>query len=380
MSSEREASLKPISIRVIGVGGAGGNVIDRLIAGGIRGADLLSANTDRQALHSGQARTQICLGEQATRGLGAGGDPLVGQAAAEESQEQLRLAISGADMVFIVAGMGGGTGTGAAPIIAQVARDMGILSVGMVTRPFAFEGRRRARVAEQGIAQLRTIVDTMIIVPNERLIQAATRTTSVIQAFGLADNVLRYGIQGIIDLISQHGLINVDFADIRAIMSEAGTALLGIGVGSGPDRVVDAVRRAMACPLLEGRIEGTSRLLLNITGGSDLGLFEVNRGAELAVRTIDREANIIFGATINPQLPEGKVKVTLVATGFTAPAEARPRQHSAAAPAQPADQGQQPGSAVGQLERAPARQPAQAGRPTDNPDDIPPFLLRFRRS
>jgi cell division protein FtsZ len=362
MHSEQENSVKPISIRVIGVGGAGGNVVGRLLEGAFQGAQLITVNTDLQALQGARSAAQICLGEKSTRGLGAGGDPLVGQTAAEESRAQLQEALSGADMAFIVAGMGGGTGTGAAPVIAQVARELGVLTVGMVTRPFGFEGRRRAKVAEQGIAQLRTIADTIIIVPNERIVQASSRTTSVSQAFGLADSVLRYGIQGIIDLIAQHGMINVDFADIRTIMSEAGSALLGIGVGSGVDRTVEAVRRAMSCPLLEGRIEGARRLLLNITGGDDLGLLEVNRGAELASRTIDHDANIIFGAIIDPALPKGKVKATLVATGFSTSPE------------------------------PPARRPIQALKsvptlaapcpvlPEADTIDMPPFLLRLLRS
>jgi cell division protein FtsZ len=350
----QEGGPRQIAIRVVGVGGAGGSVVDRLIAGGLKGTDLIAVNTDIQALRGARATTRICIGEACTRGLGAGGDPLVGQEAAEESRSLMRAALAGADMVFIVAGMGGGTGTGAAPVVAQVARELGALTVGVVTRPFGFEGQRRAKVAEQGIAQLRTIADTIIIVPNERIVQAAARSTSVIQAFSLADGVLRYGIQGLVDLITSHGMINVDFADIRAIMSESGPALLGIGVGDGADRAVEAVRRAMACPLLEGRIDGAHRLLLNITGGEDLGLLEINRAAEIAARAIDREANIIFGAMIDPALPSGKVKVTLVATGFAGAPAAPARQHTPAI-------------------RQPALIPAEAGTL-----DTPPFLLRLR--
>ncbi len=380
MSNEEEGILKPISIKVIGVGGAGGNVIERLVASGMRGADLMVANTDRQALCGARATTQLSLGDTYTRGLGAGGDPLVGQAAAEESQAQLYAALAGADMVFIVAGMGGGTGTGAAPVIAQIARELGALTVAMVTRPFAFEGRRREGVAEQGIAQLRAIADTIIIVPNERLVQASSRGTSVVQAFGLADNVLRLGIQGIIDLIVQHGMINVDFADIRAIMSEAGAALLGIGVGSGADRTAEAVRRAMSCPLLEGRIEGAHRLLLNITGDDQIGMLEINRGAELVARTVDREANIIFGAMIDPTLPEGKIKVTLVATGFSPTPEIAVRQRAPTL-AVPVLRGEPQLSAAGAyaLQSAPAL-PAARLAGGDEQIDLPPFLLRFRRS
>jgi cell division protein FtsZ len=381
MTIEHEDSLRPIAIRVVGVGGAGGNVVDRLIAGGIRGAEMIAINTDVQALQAARAPTRISLGEKCTRGLGAGGNPMIGQEAAEESQAQLREALAGADMVFIVAGMGGGTGTGAAPVVAQVAREMGLLTVGVVTRPFDFEGRRRAKVAEQGIAQLRTIVDTIVIVPNERLIQASSRTTSMVQAFGLADTVLRYGIQGLVDLISQHGMINVDFADIRTIMGESGPALLGIGVGTGPDRAVEAVRRAMACPLLEGRVEGARRLLLNLTGGEDLGLFEVNRAAELVSRVIDSEANIIFGAMIDPGLQGGKVKATLVATGFSgAPAaKAPPRRPALSEPEQPVRAELQLSAAGLQaLKNAPAFTMPSPGHPTPDPIDLPPFLMRFR--
>ncbi|MEI7770292.1 MAG: cell division protein FtsZ [Chloroflexales bacterium] len=381
ISAQEESGVRQIAIRVVGVGGAGGNVIDRLIAGGLKGADLIAVNTDTQALQGSRATTQICLGVQCTRGLGAGGNPQVGQVAAEESQNQLREALAGADMVFIVAGMGGGTGTGAAPVVAQIARDLGALTVGVVTRPFAFEGQRRAKVAEQGIAQLRTIADTIIIVPNERLIQASSRTTSMVQAFGMADSVLRYGIQGLVDLIVQHGLINVDFADIRAIMGESGPALLGIGVGDGADRATEAVRRAMSCPLLEGRIEGARRLLLNITGGEDLGLFEINRAAELATRTIDSEANIIFGAMIDPTLPRGKVKATLVATGFGGAPAAAARRPAPAETGQIAHAERQVSAAgIQALQRAPALNLSPSGPSEADRIDLPPFLLRFHRS
>lgn len=306
----------PVKIRVVGVGGAGGNVIDRLAGERIPSVDTLVVNTDRQALGASRATRHLVLGETVTRGLGAGGDPLVGRQAAEESAASLRERLRGADMVFIAAGMGGGTGTGAAPIVARVARELGALCVALVTRPFSFEGRRRAQIATRGIATLREVADTLIIVPNDRLIQAATRSTSIREAFDMADTVLRLGVQGIAELMVQRGLINVDFADVRAVMERAGMALLGIGAARGHNRVVEALRRATACPLLEGRLEGARRLLLNITGGNDLGLLEVHNAAELVARTIDPDANIIFGATIDPTLTSGLVKVTLVATGF----------------------------------------------------------------
>ncbi len=372
-------SAPAIGIKVVGVGGAGGNVVDRLAGQRIAAVDTLAVNTDRQALKAGRAKRLICLGESLTRGLGAGGDPAVGQQAAEASTEALFSALRGADLVFIAAGMGGGTGTGAAPVVAEVARQLGALTVALVTRPFEFEGRRRARVAEQGLAELRAVADTVIVVPNDRLLQAAARTTTVTEAFAMADSVLRHGVQSIADMVTRHGLINVDFADVRAIMGEAGPALLGIGLGRGPDRVVEAARRAMACPLLEGRLDGASRLLLNITGGEDLGLLEVQRAAELIARTVDPDANIIFGAVIDPILTGGQVRVTLVATGFSLDAPAVPRRTYA--DPQPAlleksrrDAGPAPGQAVLPSPMAPKLTPAPGGDSLD----IPPFLLRFR--
>ncbi|WP_129633380.1 cell division protein FtsZ [Candidatus Oscillochloris fontis] len=371
--------LKPITIKVIGVGGAGGNVIVRLLGSGMQGADLITVNTDYQALQVAHTATQICLGETTTRGLGAGGDPAVGQLAAQESQRYLRQALDGADMVFVVAGMGGGTGTGAAPVVAKIAREMGALTVGIVTRPFKFEGNRRANVAEQGISQLRTVADTIITIPNDRIVQASARTTSITQAFGMADQVLHFGIQGIIDLITRHGMINVDFADIRTIMSEAGSALLGIGVGNGANRTADAVRRAMACPLLEGRIEGASRLLLNIAANDDIGLFEIHHGAEMVAKAVDANANIIFGAMIDPSLPPGMVKATLVATGFRAtppPDPTKPtRLLKRIAPRQPSVP--MPPSPPAQPHIPPVTPAAAASAAAQF--DVPPFLMRANR-
>ncbi|NWF81355.1 MAG: cell division protein FtsZ [Chloroflexi bacterium] len=363
----------PVKIRVVGVGGAGGNVIDGLAAERIPAVDTLALNTDRQALEAGRASHRLALGETLTRGLGAGGDPRVGRQAAEESVALLHERLRGADMVFIAAGMGGGTGTGAAPIVAQVARDLGALCVALVTRPFAFEGRRRAQIAEQGIAQLRLAADTLIIVPNDRLIQAAARTTSMREAFGMADAVLRLGVQGLADLLSQRGLINVDFADVRTIMEQAGPALLGIGVAQGHDRVVEAVRRAMACPLLEGRLEGARRLLLNITGGNDLGLLEVHRAAELVARAVDPDANIIFGATIDPGHGSDLVKATLVATGFSERPASRPGRAAWLPPGV---------TLSGPRAADPAAGPPDgpAGATFADPLDVPPFLNRFKRS
>lgn len=355
-----------VAISVVGVGGAGGNVVDHMAGSLTPAVTTLALNTDRQALGASRARRRVVLGEEATRGLGAGGDPGVGNRAAEESADAIRASLRGADLVFLAAGLGGGTGTGAAPVVAAIARELGALTVALVTRPFGFEGRRRAAVAEQGIAQLRAIADTVVVIPNDRLVQLSARTTSITDAFGRADSVLRLGVQGVADLMLQRGLINVDFADVRAVMGEAGPALLGIGVGQGTDRAVEAARRAMACPLLEGRLDGARRLLLNISGGEDLGLLEVHRAAELVGRTVDPDANIIFGAALDPSLKAGYVKVTLVATGFSeAPAECRDPDARWSA---------QPRPAV-EAVAAPATAPAP---PDPRSLDIPPFLLRFR--
>ncbi|WP_129671305.1 cell division protein FtsZ [Candidatus Chloroploca sp. Khr17] len=356
-----------LRIRVIGVGGAGGNVINCLVKHRMAAIDTLAANTDRQALSGGRAGGLICLGENLTRGLGAGGNPEVGRHAAEESLKALTAALRGADMVFIAAGMGGGTGTGAAPIVAEVARELGALTVALVTRPFSFEGRRRARTAEEGLEALRAVADTVIVVPNDRLLQVAGRSTTVRESFSMADAVLRHGVQGIADLVTNHGLINVDFADVRTIMSEAGPALLGIGSAQGADRAVEAARRAMACPLLEGRLEGASRLLLHVSGDEDLGLFEVERVAEMVARTIDPDANIILGATIDPTMNNGSVKVTLVATGFSLQ-EPVPLAQPYAMP-----------SRINQVKpRAAPTEPVSVRE--QDALDIPPFLKRFRQA
>jgi cell division protein FtsZ len=344
-----------VAISVVGVGGAGGNVVDHMAGGLSSPVTTVALNTDRQALGASRAARRVVLGEASARGMGAGGDPGAGQRAAEESAGAIHESLRGADLVFIAAGLGGGTGTGAAPVVAAIARELGALTVALVTRPFGFEGRRRAAVAEQGIAQLRAIADTVVVVPNDRLVQLAARTTSIAEAFGRADSVLRLGVQGIADLMLQRGLINVDFADVRAVMGEAGPALLGIGVGQGPDRTVEAARRAMACPLLEGRLEGARRLLLNISGGDDLGLLEVHRAAELVGRTLDPDANIIFGAALDPSLKAGLVKVTLVATAFGEPRGPEARQPVAVLP-----------------------RPVAAAAPDPQSLDMPPFLLRFR--
>jgi len=302
-------------IKVVGVGGGGQNAINRMIDAGLQGVEFAALNTDAQALTMSNASVKLRIGEKLTRGLGAGSNPEIGQKAAEESREEIRALLEGADMVFVTAGMGGGTGTGGAPIVAEVAREVNALTVGVVTRPFAFEGRKRQQQAEQGIEKLRDKVDTLIVIPNDRLLQVAEKRTSILDAFKLADDVLRQGVQGISDLITVPGLINLDFADVRTIMDSAGSALMGIGVCTGEDRAVKAAKAAVSSPLLEASIEGARGILLNITGSSNLGLFEVNDAAEIIAEAADPEANIIFGAVIDETLRD-EVRVTVIATGF----------------------------------------------------------------
>jgi cell division protein FtsZ len=295
----------------------------------------MAVNTDLQALRFSCAPTRVHIGDTLTRGLGSGGNPSVGQQAACETQDTLYSQLKGADLVFIAAGMGGGTGTGAAPVVASTARELGALTIAAVTRPFSFEGRRRQRVAEQGIEDLRAAVDTLIIIPNDRLLEAAARSTTVREAFSLADSVLRQGIQGISDVIVHHGLINVDFNDVRAIMTQGGSALMAIGVGHGEQRTVEAVHRALASPLLEIGIEGARGVLFNVTGGEDLGLLEVHEAADIVARAVDPDANIMFGAVIDPDFPPGQVKITIVATGFESGRVAQRRRSFPGLTAQP---------------------------------------------
>ena len=302
-------------IKVIGVGGAGNNAVNRMVEMGITGVDFIAVNTDKQALGVSKAGVKIQIGEKITRGLGAGSDPLIGEKSAEESREQIAAALNGADMVFVTAGMGGGTGTGAAPIVAQVAKELEILTVAVVTKPFTFEGKKRMQSAERGIASLKDKVDTLIVIPNDRLLQNAERKTSMIDAFTKSDEVLRQGVQGISDLITGIGLINLDFADVKTIMYDTGMAHMGIGRASGENRAEEAAKAAINSPLLESSIEGARGVLLNITGGKDLGIFEVNTAAELVQKSIDPEANIIFGAVIDESMQD-EIAVTVIATGF----------------------------------------------------------------
>jgi len=303
-------------IKVVGVGGGGTNAVNRMVDAGLRGVEFISCNTDAQALAMCDADIKLNIGHELTKGLGAGSNPEVGQSAAAESRDEIKEALKGADMVFVTAGEGGGTGTGAAPVIAEIAKtEIGALTVGVVTRPFAFEGTQRARQAQEGIAKLREHVDTLIVIPNEKLLATVERRTTILDAFREADNVLRQGVQGITDLITIPGLINLDFADVRTIMRDAGSALMGIGTAGGENRAAQAAKIAISSPLLEESVEGAMGILLNITGGNDLGLFEVNEAAEIVQSAADANSNIIFGAVIDDSMRE-EVRVTVIATGF----------------------------------------------------------------
>lgn len=305
------------SIKVVGVGGAGSAAINRMVDAGVDGVEFIAINTDAQALHHSRAKKKIHIGKEATRGLGAGADPTMGQTAAEESIEEIRDALAGADMVFVTIGAGGGTGSGAGHIVAKVAKDSGALVVGFATKPFAFEGDKRRRNAETAIDRLKEAVDTLITIPNDRLLQTIDRQTPLLEAFKVADDVLRQGVQGISDLITVHGLINLDFADVKTVMSNAGSALMGIGRASGEDRAVKAAQQAIESPLLEVSIDGARGILFNVIGGNDMSMHEINAAAESITKAADPDANIIFGATINPEI-DGEMILTVVATGFDA--------------------------------------------------------------
>lgn len=306
---------KNAQIKVIGIGGGGSNAVNRMIDAGLKGINYIAINTDKQALAGSKAETKIQIGEKLTKGLGAGANPEMGTKAAEENIEDLIQFMSGCDMVFITAGMGGGTGTGAAPVIAKAAKEMGILTVGVVTRPFTFEGRKRREHAEQGIKFLKKYVDSLVVVPNDKLLQVADKNTSMVQAFSMADEVLKQGVQGISDLIAEAGLINLDFADVKTVMSNRGIAHMGVGRGKGDTRVADAVRDAIESPLLETSINGAKAILLNIMGGYDLGMLEVNEAADQIEQAADEDAIVIFGASIKEELKD-EIIITVIATGF----------------------------------------------------------------
>jgi cell division protein FtsZ len=344
-------------LKVVGVGGGGSNAVNRMVDAGLSGVEFVAVNTDAQALLVVDADVKVQIGGESTRGLGAGADPEVGKAAAHESRDELKEVVKGADMVFVTAGEGGGTGTGGAPIVAEIARELGALTVGVVTRPFGFEGRRRAEQAHRGIEELRDRVDTLIVIENDRLLQVVEKRTSIIEAFRMADDILRQGVQGITDLITVPGIVNLDFADVRAIMNEAGSALMGIGAASGENRAAEAAHTAVSSPLLESSIEGATGILLNVTGPADMGLFEVNEAAEVVTSAADQNANVIFGAVIDESL-EDEVRVTVIATGFGAGAMRRRRR-------------------IEVEEEAPARRPEPEEQPFDVPSDVlevPSFL------
>jgi cell division protein FtsZ len=358
------------NIKVIGVGGGGGNAVNRMIASDVSGIEFWTTNTDAQALTQAQASKRLQIGQKLTRGLGAGGNPAIGQKAAEESRDEIATALEGADLVFITAGMGGGTGTGAAPIVAEIAKEMGALTVGVVTRPFLFEGRRRTSQAEQGIEALKGRVDTLIIIPNNKLLEVIPEQTPMQEAFRYADDVLRQGVQGISDIILIPGLINVDFADVRAVMADAGSALMGIGVSSGKSRAREAAIAAISSPLLECSIEGARGVVFNITGGSDLTLHEVNAAAETIYEVVDPNANIIFGAVIDDRL-QGEVRLTVIATGFTGEMQGTPPQNvanSRVVTPPPRRQAPQP----------PVKEPTPVEPKEKSGLDIPEFLQRRR--
>jgi cell division protein FtsZ len=350
-------------IKVVGVGGGGTNAVSRMVDAGLRGVEFIAANTDAQALAMCDADIKLNIGHESTKGLGAGANPEVGFAAAAESRDDIKEALKGADMVFVTAGEGGGTGTGAAPVIAEIAKnEIGALTVGVVTRPFEFEGSQRGRQAIEGIERLREVVDTLIVIPNEKLLAVVERRTSMLDAFREADNVLRQGVQGITDLITIPGLINLDFADVRTIMHDAGSALMGIGTGGGEARCADAARAAISSPLLEESVDGATGILLNITGGKDLGLFEVNDAAEIIQNAADPNANIIFGAVIDESMSDD-VRVTVIGTGF----DHRPGR---------AVRGERKRRDEGRPDRGPRIDDRQrsALEISDDDIDVPPFL------
>lgn len=351
------------AIKVVGVGGGGTNAVNRMIIEGLRGVDFIAVNTDAQALIHAQASAKIQIGDKLTRGLGAGGDPERGMKSAEETADEIRELIKGADMVFITAGMGGGTGSGAAPVIAKIAREMGSLTIGVVTKPFMFEGAKRKRVADDALNRLKDNVDTLIIIPNDRLLDIVDKKASLQSAFRLADDVLRQGIQGISELITVPGLINLDFADVKTIMGEGGAALMAVGRGSGENRAVAAAEMAIKSPLLDVSIDGARGVLFNVTGGEDLTLHEVYEAAEIVRRVADPEVNLIFGAVISPELKD-EVRITVIATGFQAQAKRLP--------------GTGTGVATGNVVAAPGKKTIDFPvRQFDREDlDIPAFLRK----
>ena len=377
-------------IKVIGVGGGGNNAVNRMIEHGVQGVEFIAVNTDAQALNLSTAEVKLQIGGKLTRGLGAGANPEVGKKAAEESREQIEEALRGADMVFVTAGMGGGTGTGAAPVIAQIAKDLGALTVGVVTRPFTFEGRKRQTQAIGGITAMKESVDTLIVIPNDKLLEIVDKNTPMLEAFREADNVLRQGVQGISDLIAVPGLINLDFADVKTIMSNKGSALMGIGMSTGENRAAEAAKKAISSPLLETSIDGAKGVLMNITGGSNLSLFEVQEAADIVASASDEDVNMIFGSVINDNLKD-EIIVTVIATGFSEEqlTVARPARSPGFGASRPQTREQQPPTqqpptrersreeAPQFQQPEPTRQPQSSQQ--DDTLDIPTFLRNRRR-
>jgi len=368
---EFDFEMEPLAkIKVIGVGGGGSNAVNRMIENGVKGVEFITVNTDAQALQLTKSEQKLQIGDKLTRGLGAGANPEVGKKAAEESRENIMNSLRGADMVFVTAGMGGGTGTGAAPVIAELAKECGALTVGVVTRPFTFEGRKRSVQAEHGIEALKDKVDTLIVIPNDRLLEIVDKKTPMMEAFREADNVLKQAVQGISDLIAVPGLINLDFADVKTIMTERGSALMGIGVASGENRAMEAAKKAIMSPLLETSIEGARGIIMNITGGSNLSLFEVNEAAEIVISASDPEVNMIFGASIDDTMKD-EIKVTVIATGFEHKQQSR---RTAAAPqqgAEPVQQRDEPRPAPGSGAHL---RPFGTSNTSSDQLDIPAFL------
>ncbi|TSB46330.1 cell division protein FtsZ [Alkalicoccobacillus porphyridii] len=373
---EFETDMEQLAqIKVIGVGGGGSNAVNRMIENGLQGVEFIAVNTDAQALHLSKAESKYQLGGKLTRGLGAGANPEIGKKAAEESREQIEEVLQGADMVFITAGMGGGTGTGAAPVIAEVAKEIGALTVGVVTRPFTFEGRKRQNQAANGIAALKEKVDTLIVIPNDRLLEMVDKNTPMLEAFREADNVLRQGVQGISDLIATPGLINLDFADVKTIMSDKGSALMGIGIATGENRATEAAKKAISSPLLETSVDGAQGVLMNITGGNNLSLYEVHEAAEIVSAASDAEVNMIFGSVINENLKD-EIVITIIATGFEdnedAPKSNASRPHKSVTQKEEAPQQKEP-----RFQRREQQEQPPATEQTDTLD-IPTFLRNRR--
>ncbi len=356
---EFDAMEQVADIKVIGVGGGGSNAINRMINAGITGVEFIATNTDAQALALSNAKLKIQIGDKLTKGLGAGANAQIGMKAAEEDRDKIAEVLDGSDMVFVTAGMGGGTGTGGAPIVAEIAKSSNALTVAVVTKPFTFEGRRRMLQAEQGIKNLKSKVDTIIIIPNDRLLQVVDQHTSIIDAFKIADDILRQGVQGISDLITVPGLVNLDFADVRTIMTDAGTAMMGIGIGTGENRAVSAAESAISSPLLETRIEGARGVLINITGGPDLSLYEINKACEIIYNNSSPEANIIFGAVINEDMKD-EVRVTVIATGFNEEEKVAPKPKE-----------------ISNITKVPTARPIVT--PPEDEIDIPAFLRKHKK-